>query len=408
MSTICSSLSNQAVELAVDKYPHLQDLKLADIPAKSSEIEVNVLIGVDYYWDFFTGTVRRGGGGGGSQGPVALKTNLGWVVSGPVVLDWKRNPEWAVNINTTHVLRVDTSPVQEENEINEQLIRFWDLETLGIQKDETSVYDKFIEEVKFDGKKYEATLPFKEDHPVLPDNYFACQKRLGSLLRRLQAKPDVLREHKGILEEQISGGIVELVPEKEMPPPGSVHYLLHREVIRMDKETTKLRVVYDASARGAGPSLNDCLYAGPPLSPFIFDILVRFRLHKVAVAADIEKAFLNISITPEHRDYLRFLWVNDPFEENPSIRLMRFTRVVFEVTSSPFILNATIRHHLNQYAMIQPDIVKELLRSLYVDDIMRLDQDLCMLRSSYVRRLGRSSQKADSTCASGSVTPRKS
>ena len=150
-------------------------------------------------------------------------------------------------------------------------------------------------------------------------------------MRRLQTKPDVLRKYNGILEEQISGGIVQLITEKETPPPGSVHYLPHTEVIRMDKETTKLRVVYDASARGAGPSQNDCLYAGPPLSPFIFHILVRFRAHELAVAADIEKAFLNISIAPEHRDYLRFLWVDEPFEESPAIRLMRFTLVVIPV-----------------------------------------------------------------------------
>ena len=147
--TICSSLKNQAVELAVHKYPHLQGLKLADIPATSSEIEVDVLIGADYYWNFITGTVRRGE----SQGPVALKTKLGGVVSGPVVLNCKRNVECAVNVNSTHVLRVDTSPVQEGDGINEQLSRFWDLEALCIQKDETSVYDKFIEEAKFDGKR---------------------------------------------------------------------------------------------------------------------------------------------------------------------------------------------------------------------------------------------------------------
>ena len=116
--TICSSLKNQAVELAVHKYPHLQGLKLADIPATSSEIEVNVLIGADYYWNFITGTVRRGE----SQGPVALKTKLGGVVSGPVVLNCKHNVECAVNVNSTHVLRVDTSPVQEGDEINEQIL----------------------------------------------------------------------------------------------------------------------------------------------------------------------------------------------------------------------------------------------------------------------------------------------
>ena len=91
---------------------------------------------------------------------------------------------------------------------------------------------------------------------------------------------------------------------------GNVHYLPHREVVRIDKDSTKVRVVYDASARSEGPSLSDCLYAGPPLTPLIFQILVRFRAHKVAIIADIEKAFLNISVVPDYRDFLRFLWVH--------------------------------------------------------------------------------------------------
>ena len=95
--------------------------------------------------------------------------------------------------------------------------------------------------------------------------------------------------------------------------------------------------MYDASAKRSGSSLNDCLYSGPPLTPMIFDVMARFRVHKVAPTADIEKAFLNVAIAPEHRDYLRFLWVNDILTDNPQLVIMRFTRVVFGVNSSPFL-----------------------------------------------------------------------
>ena len=53
-------------------------------------------------------------------------------------------------------------------------------------------------------------------------------------------------------------------------------------------------VVYDASSKVFGPSLNDCLHVGPSLNPLLLDILLRFRVHEVAVTAGIEKAFLNI------------------------------------------------------------------------------------------------------------------
>ena len=75
-----------------------------------------------------------------------------------------------------------------------------------------------------------------------------------------------------------------------------VHYLPHHAVIRKDKTTTKVRVVYDASAKGGGPSLNECLHTGPKFEQRILDILLRFRTCKVVLTADIEKAFLMVSV----------------------------------------------------------------------------------------------------------------
>ena len=103
-----------------------------------------------------------------------------------------------------------------------------------------------------------------------------------------------------------------------------------------DKETMKVRVVYDASARSEGPSLNDCLHAGPKFDQKILDILLRFRVHHVMITADIEKAFLMVSVARKDCDVLRFLWVDNAFADNPEVIELRFTRVVFGVSSSPF------------------------------------------------------------------------
>ncbi len=190
-----------------------------------------------------------------------------------------------------------------------------------------------------------------------------------SLLRRLKSKPEILEHYNGIIQEQLDNNIIEVVGEELTPEVGKVHYLPHHEVIRLDKSTTKIRVVYDASCKRNGLSLNDCLYAGPPLTPLIFDILLRFRAHKVALTADIEKAFLNIAVSEDHRDFLRFLWVDDIHSKDPQFVIRRFARVVFGVNSSPFLLNATIRHHMNSYRTVDPSFVEEVLRSLNVDDL---------------------------------------
>ena len=71
---------------------------------------------------------------------------------------------------------------------------------------------------------------------------------------------------------------------------GETHYIPHYLAIRDDKTTTKIRIVFDESARDNGPSLNDCLYKGPHLTPLRYDIILRLRLHVVALTSDIEKA----------------------------------------------------------------------------------------------------------------------
>ena len=90
----------------------------------------------------------------------------------------------------------------------------------------------------------------------------------------------------------------------------------------------------------------------------------------MAVVADIEKAFLMISVHPKDCDVLRFLWVNDVTAEEPEITTLRFTRVVFGISSSPFLLNATIQHHIKKYLASQPVLVKKIQESIYVDDVV--------------------------------------
>ena len=79
---------------------------------------------------------------------------------------------------------------------------------------------------------------------------------------------------------------------------------------------------------------------------------------------------LSIHVHPSDRDSLRFLWVEDPDIDTPNIIIYRFTRVVFGVSSSPFLLNATIRHHMDTYRKLDPKFVGKFLSSIYVDDLV--------------------------------------
>ena len=118
----------------------------------------------------------------------------------------------------------------------------------------------------------------------------------------LKSKPDILAQYNSVITDQLKYGIIEQVPESELNSckPDGIHYLPHHEVIRSDKKTTRLRIVYDASSKRANEvSLNDCLYRGPPSTLLIFDILVRFRIFRTVLIGDLEKAFLDVRVTPE-------------------------------------------------------------------------------------------------------------
>ena len=210
------------------------------------------------------------------------------------------------------------------------------------------MYEPLFDNISFNGTRYSVQLPWKEGHRELPSNYATSKTRLKSLLGRLRNEPEILREYDKVIREQLKAGVIERVYQSD--EGGMVHYLPHQAVIRKEAETTKLRVVFDASSKEGkrGTSLNDCLHVGPPLTPLLYDILLRFRENRIRIVADIEKAFLNIEVDEKDRDCLKFLWVEDPFDDNSRIVIFRFCRVVFGVNCSPFLLNGTLRTHLQK------------------------------------------------------------
>ncbi len=188
--TICDPVQYQLTSQSCQNYIHLQDLTLADDSSGELDSEVDILIGCDQYWDVVTGEIRKG-----TSGPTAINTILGWVLSGPVENHSQQRLESSVNMSSTHVLRLETQYTQPMySKDDQELRRFWDLELLGISKEEKSVVEEFTSTIVFKEGRYHVELPWKEHHPLLPDNYEMSRKRLWSLLERLKREPEVLKE----------------------------------------------------------------------------------------------------------------------------------------------------------------------------------------------------------------------
>ena len=317
-------LENPQYKEVLAKHQHLRGVHIDDVDEKS-HLPVHLILGANDFAKIRTGERLRVGRRGD---PVVEYTRFGWTLMSPGA-------------------ETDLSPVYLALNSTADYDRLCALDVLGLADNPTGgqgdVYDEFKEQLTRSPEGwYETALPWKGNHPPLPNNKEGSMYRLNSLLRKLQ-RTNMLSQYDAVIREQLEEGVVERAPTEAT---GKEFYLPHRAVVRENAETTKLRVVYDASARthSGAPSLNECLHAGPPLQSKLWSVLTRSRFHPVAVAGDISKAFLQIRIRQAERDALRFHWIVDI--QSGEVETLKFTRVLFVLSLSPFLLNGVIQQHL--------------------------------------------------------------
>ena len=255
---------------------------------------------------------------------------------------------------------------------------FWKTESIGIEdpledksQDEKAM-ENFDNSVDFKNGRYEVKWPRKPNATEPPRNFALAFGRLQSLMKRMAGKPQVKLKYDETIRNQEKMGIIERVPNAG--PDGTAqraHYLPHHCVIKPGKTTTKVCIMYDASAKSSKEqkSLNECLLRGPVLLPDLAGLRLRFRMHDIAIVSDIEKAFLQVGLAEADRDTTRFLWwddLNGPCTKD-NLVTYRFCRIPFGVISSPFLLSATINTHLKR---TDNEIAKMILGNTYVDNVI--------------------------------------
>ena len=344
-------------------------INLADMHLVSDHIaEIQMFIGGDFYSSFVQQMVEY-------EGIKLLKVNHCYMIHGPV-----KNENFSavsgVASNNIVVLRITSELIPGEidsyveNGI-EKAHKLWDLDSIGINlkeqsPDEKFVYDEYLKTVKYENNQYWVRLPWKVNRPPLPTNYPIALGQLYSQINNLSKDSSLLDFYNQIIHEQIERGFIEEVPNAYVSQ--DTHYLPHHGV-RKDSKTTPLRIVYNCSSKKdkTVASLNDCLDTGPSLTNKLGDLLIKFRTNKFAYTADISKAFLRIGLQECDRDFTRFLWLEDPHNPKSRIVTYRFKSVLFGAKSSPFLLQATLDHHLNK----SNTPIKGLLKDgFYMDNLI--------------------------------------
>uniref|UniRef100_A0A7I5EAG2 CCHC-type domain-containing protein n=1 Tax=Haemonchus contortus TaxID=6289 RepID=A0A7I5EAG2_HAECO len=341
-----------------------------------SSLKPQILLGCDQLWNFLDVPHPRHTLPSGLQ---LVPSKLGYLLTGQQM----RAPQEEQGDRTD---RVDATLVNSFTNFDEELERwdkYWTMDSAGVceftgtenaEKDATNAkVAKFFEETiekREDG--YYIRLPYKENHPPLPTNKAIALKRLKTVLETLRRTPELLNDYDKTFRAQQEIGVIEEVENPSHTDGAIVHYIPHQPVITPQKGTTKLRIVFDASAHFKdSPSLNDVLYQGPLILPELYAMLLRFRTPKYVIISDVEKAFLQVRLHEADRDATRFLWVrdiNEPFGIH-NVATFRFTRVTFGLNVSPYLLGATINHHLRS-AVQNEELAKEIRENLYVDNLI--------------------------------------
>ena len=335
------------------KWTHLSGLSLADEDFGQPG-RVDLLLGTDIY----VNAMLHGRRSGPPDSPVAFETIFGWVLAGR-----------ATSITSSHF-----SVVAHHVSVgfsDEVLRKFWEIEEAP-KSEVVSMEDKWVvghfkttHRRKDDGR-FLVSLPRRPDIGPLGESRSQAVRRLASLERSL-ARRGQQSQFNSVIQEYLDLGHAELIPPDELWKPKHETYYLPMHVVYKDSSTsTKIRAVFDASTKSSsGLSLNDKLYVGPTVHTPLLDVLLRFRLHRIALTTDISKMYRAIELVEADRDMHRFVWRPDSCG---TLQDYRMTRVTFGVSASSFVANMCVRQNAMDFPSQYPLAAKITETSFYVDD----------------------------------------
>ncbi|XP_045454347.1 uncharacterized protein LOC123663725 [Melitaea cinxia] len=353
MHVIDSICGDQPIaKLKTTEWSHIESLPLAD-PGFDIPGPIDILFAADVFTESLLNKTIKGG----PNQPTAFNSVFGWLLLGKSQL--------ASNslLNTS---------LQDDNELNSLVKQFWELDSLpqasSLTPEESLCEHKFkTTHTRDESGRYIVKLPFKHDsEPIFEGSRDVALRRFSAIERRLSRDPELRRQYSEFMEEYQHSGHMSLVPIDEMGR--GKYYIPHHCVLRPDSVTTRLRVVFDASARDLrSRSLNDSQLIGPKLQPNLLEILLRFREHEIVFIADVRAMYRQILISPEHRDYQRILWRFSPADP---LREYRLNTVTYGVSSSPFLACRTVRQLAEDSGDGFPLAKQIALSDVYIDDVI--------------------------------------
>ncbi|CAK1595276.1 unnamed protein product [Parnassius mnemosyne] len=317
----------------------------------------------------------------GSVTPKAplLNTRLGYVIAG--------------NTPTQHTEPVITLFCKKcDSDLNNSIVKFWKCEsvpeTFPEAHSENDLCEKiFCDNVEQDTKnnKIQVILPLKlpldSINQALGDSLYLALKRFHNLEHRFKKDSNLFVLYKEFIHEYLKqkhGTLIDISQYNLSTDP--VCFLPHHPILRLDKKTTKCRVVFDGSMKtSTKTSLNDLLLNGPVVQKELVDVLMLFRVDEYFFITDIKNMFRNINIHPKHRSLQNILWRDSPDE---SVKCIQLNTVTYGLKSSSYLATRCLKMLAEQHHNEYPIAASILNNSTYVDDILYSEKTLVGLSAA--------------------------
>ena len=348
---------------SVRRMPHLKDLDLADDRFdKPGKIEL--LLGQNVWRHLFIdGRVK----GARHEDPEAWHTVFGWTVLGTYNPHCQAPTYQAI----THVV----ASIEDSKVSDGILARFQELEEPSIfyaartptelqveqHFQDTHLYDKMQH-------RYIVRLPKIEDPPNLGESRTQAINRARANEKSL-IKKGGLQPFQHVMHEYLTlNHAKEVTVQLHHPQHSQTYYMPVHSVVKASSTTTKVRAVFDASAKTTNHlSLNDILAVGPTLHPTIDQILLRFRQYAIALSSDISKMYREVLLHPDDQPLHRYIWRKSQDEEWKEYQM---TRVTFGVAASPYLAVKTLQQTAEDHGKQHPEAKWHIMNSFYVDDLL--------------------------------------
>ncbi|XP_062715303.1 uncharacterized protein LOC134291506 [Aedes albopictus] len=358
-----------SVKINLENWELPQGLRLAD-PSFYEPSHVDLLIGMDWFYDIMKpGCLKIH-----DNLPSLHDSKLGWLVGGKL-FDCSSN----LVLNSCAV-RVD--PVEE------LVQKFWEVEGVSsevvLSREEEQCESQFASTHRRDDSgRFIVHLPLKDSASQLSDSRTMALRRFFMLESKLQRHPDLKAQYDAFMDEYESLGHCREVQERDDPPGVLKWHLPHHAVLRPSNTTTKCRVVFDASAKVAGLSLNDVLMTGYNVQSDLLSIILRFRRYRYVMSADVAKMYRQVAVDPAFTPLQRIFWRKSP--QDP-LRVLELTTVTYGTASAPFLATRS----LLQLARTFPLASAVVEKNVYIDDALFGSDDFlqaCELRDQLIALL---------------------